>query len=121
MTTRRDNPDGSLWRVAVEGFNRMLAYDIDKLNMNCDPDSKLSRPARVRFWKEVADVYEIFLVGYCGRALSSHSLPDMALEPDESLEMTILKILGDRILKSTIDAPADVSNFYMQLLPSVVP
>lgn len=108
MTTRRDNPDGSLWRVAVEGFNRMLAYDIDKLNMNCDPDSKLSRPARVRFWKEVADVYEIFLVGYCGRALSSHSLPDMALEPDESLEMTILKILGDRILKSTIDAPADI-------------
>ncbi|KAM7273445.1 hypothetical protein ACFE04_028109 [Oxalis oulophora] len=104
MTTRRDNPDGGLWRSAVEGFNRIVLDDIN----NCGPDSKISKPARMRVWKEIADIYEIFLVGYCGRALPPNSLSPTALKADEFLEMTILNILGDKILKSRIDAPSDI-------------
>lgn len=109
MTTRRDNPDSSLWRVAVQGFNRILVDDVEKLCVNDKEYSKISRPARLRFWKEVADVYEIFLLGYCGRALSSNSLSNVVLSSDESLEMAILDVLGDKILNSPIDAPNDVS------------
>uniref|UniRef100_A0A5B7BVG9 Protein MON2 homolog n=1 Tax=Davidia involucrata TaxID=16924 RepID=A0A5B7BVG9_DAVIN len=105
MTTRRDSPDNALWRLAVEGFNRILVDEVSTLTINCGPDPSISRPARIRIWKEVADVYEIFLIGYCGRALPSNSLSDVALKADESLEMNILDILGDKILKSQIDAP----------------
>ncbi|KAI9098922.1 hypothetical protein K1719_024689 [Acacia pycnantha] len=82
MTTRRDNPDSALW--------------------------SFSKPARTRIWKEIADVYEIFLVGYCGRALPSNSLSALVLEADESLEMSMLKVLGDTVLKLPIDAPTDI-------------
>jgi len=108
MTTRRDNPDGSLWRVAVEGFNRIIVDDVSGFTLNCGTDSKISKTASMRIWKEVADVYEIFLVGYCGRAIPSNSLSSEALRADEALEMTILNILGDKILKSPIDAPSEV-------------
>ncbi|KAJ6384364.1 hypothetical protein OIU78_027638 [Salix suchowensis] len=80
MTTRRDSPD----------------------------DLKISKTASMRIWKEVADVYEIFLVGYCGRAIPSNSLSSEALKADEALEMTVLNILGDKILKSPIDAPSEI-------------
>uniref|UniRef100_A0A6M2EVZ0 Protein MON2 homolog n=1 Tax=Populus davidiana TaxID=266767 RepID=A0A6M2EVZ0_9ROSI len=108
MTTRRDNPDGSLWRVAVEGFNRIIVDDVSRITLNCGTDSKISKTASMRIWKEVADVYEIFLVGYCGRAIPSNSLSSEALRADEALEMTILNILGDKILKSPIDAPSEI-------------
>lgn len=110
MTTRRDNPDGSLWRSAVEGFNRIFGDDISKVAVDYGPDSKNSKPARMRVWKEVADVYEIFLVGYCGRALPPNSLSAATLKDDEFLEMTIVNIMGEGILKSPIDAPIEVSN-----------
>lgn len=106
--TRRDNPDGALWRLAVAGFNRILVDDVSRLTINGGPISSISKPARTRIWKEVADVYEIFFVGYCGRALPSNSLSPVAQKDDELLEMTILNILGDNILKSPIDAPLDV-------------
>lgn len=108
MTTRRDNPDGSLWRLAVEGFNRILVDDASNSTINARSDSGASMPARARIWKEVADVYEVFLVGYCGRALPSDSFSTVDVKTDESLEMTILQILGNKILKSPIDAPIDV-------------
>ncbi|TYH46050.1 hypothetical protein ES332_D11G308900v1 [Gossypium tomentosum] len=108
MTTRRDNPDDSLWRLAVKGFNRMLVGDISETTVDSGPDSKFSKPARLRIWKKVADVYEIFLVGYCGRALPSNSLSPATLKDDESLEMTIVDILGEQILKSPIDAPIEI-------------
>ncbi|GAB2287397.1 hypothetical protein Dimus_021775 [Dionaea muscipula] len=108
MTTRRDNPDGALWRKAVEGFNRLLVHDISRLSMKQEPEQSISRPITVRIWKEVADVYEIFLVGYCGRALPSNILSAATLKADESLEMTMLNILGDKILKLQIDAPIDI-------------
>lgn len=108
MTTRRDNPDGSLWRSAVEGFNLVLADDFCKFSGNFGSDSRISRPIRTRVWKEIADVYEIFLVGYCGRAIPSNSLSAAAHKADEALEMTILDVLVDKILKSPTDAPVDV-------------
>lgn len=108
MTSRRDTPDAGLWRTAVEGFNRIVFDDASRLKMNSGPDASISRQARVRFWKEVADVYEVFLVGCCGRALPTDNLPAAAVKADESLEMTVLNILGDNILKSPIDASADI-------------
>ncbi|KAJ6757310.1 NUMOD3 MOTIF FAMILY PROTEIN EXPRESSED [Salix koriyanagi] len=107
MTTRRDSPDGSLWRVATEGFNRIIV-DVSGFTLNCGTDLKISKTASMRIWKEVADVYEIFLVGYCGRAIPSNSLSSEALKADEALEMTVLNILGDKILKSPIDAPSEI-------------
>uniref|UniRef100_I1LBH5 Protein MON2 homolog n=1 Tax=Glycine max TaxID=3847 RepID=I1LBH5_SOYBN len=108
MTTRRDNPDNALWRLAVEAFNRVLVHYVTKLT-NGGPDSTISKPVRTRIWKEIADVYEIFLIGYCGRALPSNSISAVVLEADESLEMSILNILGDTILKLPVDTPSDVS------------
>ncbi|GMI84989.1 hypothetical protein like AT5G27970 [Hibiscus trionum] len=108
MTRRRDDPDSSLWRLAVEGFNRILVGGVSKLALECGLDSKISKPARLRMWKEIADVYEIFLVGYCGRALPSNSLSAVSLKDDESLEMTIVNILSEEILKSPIDAPTEI-------------
>lgn len=110
MTTRRDNPDGALWRAAVEGFNSILLDDVSKL-VSCRPELVTHRTARIRMWKEVADVYEIFLVGYCGRALASESLSVSSLKADELIEMNILDILGDKILKSEMDAPNNVILF----------
>ncbi|XP_055807466.1 uncharacterized protein LOC129876149 isoform X2 [Solanum dulcamara] len=104
MITRRDNPDGSLWRLAVEGFSCILLDDMSKLTENAgQPALTITRPARMCIWKEVADIFEIFLIGYCGRALSV-----MVDSADESLEKNLLDILGDKILKSQIDAPLEI-------------
>lgn len=109
MITRRENPDGGLWGLAVKSFNQLLVDDISKLAIRSGPDlSSTNKPARIRLWKEVADVYEIFLVGYCGRALPSNSLAAISKEDDESLEMELLDVLGDKILMSEIDAPSDI-------------
>lgn len=120
MTTRRDYPDGSLWRLAVEGFNRILIDDFCKCApTSTEPDMMTGRPSRMRIWKEVADVYEIFLVGYCGRAIASNSLSATRLEADEALEMTFLHVLGDKVLKSPIDAPVDVISFPISALAHI--
>lgn len=108
MTTRRDNPEGPLWRLALEGFNRVLLNDISIITANAAADVAAFRPARLRFWKEVADIYEIFLVGHCGRALPSSALSEATLKSDESLEMNMLDVLGDKVLQSKIDAPVDI-------------
>ncbi|GER36682.1 ARM repeat superfamily protein [Striga asiatica] len=104
MTTRRDDPDGTLWRIAVEGFHRLLITDVKKLKPESCIDNSITRQQRVHVWKEVADVYELFLVGHCGRALPSNKVSEI----DESLEMNILDILGDNILGSDTDIPLDI-------------
>ncbi|XXG73744.1 hypothetical protein AAC387_Pa07g2600 [Persea americana] len=104
MSTRRDTPDGSLWRLAVEAFNHLLVGEVSRGNT----DHQIDQSARVRLWKEVADVYEIFLVGSCGRALPSDDLFSTALKADESLELTVLNVLSDTILKAQSDAPIDI-------------
>ncbi|XP_075500953.1 uncharacterized protein LOC142539404 isoform X2 [Primulina tabacum] len=108
MTTRRDDPDGALWRLAVEGFHLILIDDVNKLTPVFLNDLSVSRSSRIHVWKEVADVYELFLVGHCGRALPSNALSSTTLKADESLEMNILDILGDKILRSLAGVPLDI-------------
>lgn len=120
MTTRREYPDGALWRLAVEGFNRIVLDDASKLAMNSTPESSVNKSTRIRFWKEVADVYDIFLVGYCGRALPSNNLATSMHEDDEALEMTVLNVLGDKILDFPIDASTDVSFLVSQCNRQIV-
>ena len=103
MATRRDNPKGALWKLAVDGFNQIIMDD--RVRMDYRKDSNMFKLSRSRLWKEVADVYEIFLVGSCGRALSSDAF---SAEADELIEMTVLSVLGDSILKGQIDAPVEV-------------
>lgn len=113
MATRRDLPEGSLWRTSVEVFNRMLIEDITSLQSDSDclrtqVDLHGSGLGRPRFWKEVADAYETFLVGCCGRVFPSELVPSVTLKADESIEATVLDILCNRLLKSCIDAPTEV-------------
>ncbi|KAI3445282.1 hypothetical protein Pfo_001947 [Paulownia fortunei] len=108
MTTRRDDPDGTLWRLAIEGFHRILIDYVRKLNPAFGTDLTIARSSRIHVWKEVADVYELFLVGHCGRALPSTALSAAARQSNESLEMNILDILGDKILRSDTDVPLDI-------------
>ncbi|CAA6667168.1 unnamed protein product [Spirodela intermedia] len=107
MATRRDNPNGMLWRLAAEGFNNILVDDVTRSDMDEIKQTK-NRSTRNRLWKEVADVYDRFLVGSCGRAISSDVLSAEILSADESLEMTILNVLGDKILKAELDAPPEI-------------
>ncbi|KAF3786151.1 MON2-like protein [Nymphaea thermarum] len=108
MITRRDHPDGTIWRQAVEGMNRVITDDVDTLQDDQKSDPEMSRPTRTRFWKEVADVYELFLVGSCGRAFPSGVCSSTALIADEKLEMAVLDVLSDKILKSNVDAPPEI-------------
>ncbi|XP_011078738.1 protein MON2 homolog isoform X3 [Sesamum indicum] len=108
MTTRRDDPDGTLWKQAVDGFHRILIDDVRKLKPTPGTDLTITRSSRIHVWKEVADVYELFLVGHCGRALPSNTLSATAQQTDESLEMNILEVLGDKILRSESDIPPDI-------------
>lgn len=113
MATRRDLPDGSLWRTAVEAFNHILVDDITSLQSNSQSfgskvDLPSSGPGRSRFWKEVADTYETFLLGSCGRAFPSEILSPAILKADESLEANVLEVLCNRVLNSSIDAPVEV-------------
>ncbi|MQM19579.1 hypothetical protein Taro_052586, partial [Colocasia esculenta] len=107
MATRRDNPTSTLWRLAVEGFNSILVDDVTRLGVEHRTPQTVHRFTRTRLWKEVADVYDIFLVGSCGRAISSDALSAEILHADESLEMAVLNVLGDKILKAQLDAPYD--------------
>lgn len=108
MTTRRDDPDGTLWRSAVDGFHRILIDDVRNVNPALGTDLTITKSSRTHVWKEVADVYELFLVGHCGRALPSNRLSAAAHQTDESIEMNILDILGDKILMADADLPPDV-------------
>lgn len=98
MTTRRDSTDGSIWRLAVEGFNRIFVIDVGRLSQNGETHPCIRSARSRRLWKEAADIFEYFLVGYCGRALSSNVLSSIALEADISLDMAFLTILGNQLV-----------------------
>ncbi|GJU21353.1 hypothetical protein Tco_1154695 [Tanacetum coccineum] len=81
-----------------------------------NPRSDLStyRPARIRFWKEVADVYEIFLVGYCGGPFilihwpqyhSYYLLFSVAREDPEIMQRLIITL--DRCASRTCSLPVE--------------
>lgn len=108
MNTRRDNPRGTLWRVSAECFNRVVTDEVRQENDECRSDMNSYRLSRARFWKEVADVYETFLVGSCGRVLSSDVPSADSVTADEGLEMTVLMVLGDSVLKQQREAPVEV-------------
>ena len=108
MNTRRDNPRGTLWRVSAECFNRVVTDEVRQENAECRSDVNSYKLSRARFWKEVADVYETFLVGSCGRVLSSDVPSADSATADESLEMTVLTVFGDSVLKLQKEAPVEV-------------
>ncbi|WVZ68645.1 hypothetical protein U9M48_017561, partial [Paspalum notatum var. saurae] len=108
MNTRRDNPRGTLWRISAECFNRVVTEEVKQDNANCKSDVNSYRLSRARFWKEIADVYETFLVGSCGRVLSSDVPSVDSITADETLEMSVLTVFGDDILKLQKDAPVEV-------------
>ncbi|EMS56673.1 Protein MON2-like protein [Triticum urartu] len=108
MNTRRDNPRGTLWRVSAECFNHVVTDEVRQENAECGSDMNSYRLSRARFWKEVADVYETFLVGSCGRVLSSDVPSADSATADESLEMTVLAVFGDSVLKLQKEAPVEV-------------
>ncbi|KAJ3696126.1 hypothetical protein LUZ60_001503 [Juncus effusus] len=107
MNTRRDNPTGSLWRISLDCFNKLASDDFRTAsffanNNNNKMDMNTYKLTRARVWKEISEVYDIFLVGSCGRALTSD-----VLKADELIEMNFLKVLGD-VLKCQIDAPFEI-------------
>ncbi|GJM92979.1 hypothetical protein PR202_ga09489 [Eleusine coracana subsp. coracana] len=109
MNTRRDNPKGTLWRISAECFNRVMTDEVKQDNANCKSDANSYGLSRARFWKEVADVYETFLVGSCGRVLSSDIPSADSITADETLEMSVLTVFGEDVLKLQKDAPVEVS------------
>ncbi|KAF8766177.1 hypothetical protein HU200_007680 [Digitaria exilis] len=108
MNTRRDNPRGTLWRISAECFNRVVTDEVRQDNADCKSDVNSYKLSRARFWKEVADVYETFLAGSCGRVLSSDVPSADSVTADETLEMSVLTVFGDDILKLQKDAPVEV-------------
>lgn len=112
MNTRRDNPTGSLWRISLDCFNKLVADDGRSPSLlDAKTETTAYRLTRARLWKKVADVYEIFLVGSCGRALTSD-----VLKADELIEMNFLKVLGEHVLKGQVDAPVEVHLLLLILL-----
>ncbi|KAL5227929.1 hypothetical protein ABZP36_016194 [Zizania latifolia] len=108
MNTRRDNPRGTLWRISAECFNRVVADEVTQDSADCRSDMSSYKLSRARFWKEVADVYETFLVGSCGRVLSSDVPSVDSMTADETLEIAVLTVFGDNVLKLQQDAPVEV-------------
>lgn len=115
MLTRRDCPHDSLWRTAVGAFNGILLQDLTAISlseqpMKADQDALQSGPGRPRFWKEVADVYETFLVGSCGRAVTvpPEDLSEDTSRVDESLEQDVLDVLCSEVLTKCQDVPLEV-------------
>nr|GEY72364.1 ribonuclease H [Tanacetum cinerariifolium] len=91
---------------AVKSFNKLLVNDVSKLKHQSGSDPSTYRHAIIR--KEVVDIYEIFLVGYCGRSFPSNPLVAVLKEDDESLKMELLDVLGDKIMMSDIDTSPNV-------------
>ncbi|KAB8083719.1 hypothetical protein EE612_006015 [Oryza sativa] len=108
MNTRRDNPKGTLWRVSAECFNRVVVDEVTHDSADCKSGMSSYKFSRARFWKEVADVYETFLVGSCGRVLSSDVPSVDSVTADETLEMAVLTVFGDNVLKLQKDAPVEL-------------
>ena len=116
MSTRRDSPKGKLWKTAVNAFISVLrnALICDTANSEYHVSQETlvaSGTIRSRFWKEVADVYDKFMVGTCGRAIPQAA--DVSVEPevldaDERVQSMVLSFLTDELLTCCQDAPREV-------------
>jgi hypothetical protein len=108
MATRRDNPKEKLWKTAVNAFISVLrkALICDTANSEhhvAQENLVASGTIRSRFWKEVADVYDKFMVGAC------------VLEADEQVENMVLCFLTDELLTCCQDAPREVRMLLIRL------
>ncbi|KAG0558241.1 hypothetical protein KC19_10G013800 [Ceratodon purpureus] len=116
MATRRDSPKEKLWKTAVNAFicvlRKALIWDAaDNEHHVAQENLVASGTIRSRFWKEVADVYDKFMVGACGRAISlpaGSTLEPEVLEADEQVENMVLCFLTDELLTCCQDAPREV-------------
>lgn len=116
MATRRDSPKEKLWKTAVNAFisvvRRALICDTaDSDHYVAQENLVASGTIRSRFWKEVADVYDKFMVGACGRAISlpaGLTIEPEVLDADEQVENMVLCFLTDELLICCQDAPREV-------------
>lgn len=116
MATRRDIPMEKLWKTAANAFISVLRgaliSDTPNIEHQVAQESLVaSGTIRSRFWKEVVDVYEKFMVGACGRAVSlpvGVTIKPEILDAEELLENRVLCFLSDELLTSCQDAPREV-------------
>ncbi|KAJ7563609.1 hypothetical protein O6H91_03G117100 [Diphasiastrum complanatum] len=116
MAMRRDSPDASIWKTAVTAFNNILEQSFaDDLASEQKLSEKRSLvndgPRRPQFWKELAESYENFLVGACGRAAtlsSDETVPSDSLKTNELLEARVLDVLCGKVFAVCQDAPHEV-------------
>lgn len=137
MITRRDAPDSDLWRVAVRCLKQVLdaalgtpesspdwniasptaeAVDSSSLEdwtaalqrrLEGDPSEALGELGRPRLWKELAQLFEDFLLGACGKPALGGIPPETA-RSDEQLEGVALDALCERLLAHCREAPDEV-------------
>jgi hypothetical protein len=135
--TRRDMPDSDLWRVAVRSFKQILdsvlgapetapdwniasppAEAIDSASienwtealqrrLDSQTPETLGELGRPRLWKELAELFEEFLLGACGKPQLGGVPADVA-KSDEQLEGVALDTLCERVLAHCREAPEEV-------------
>lgn len=121
MLLRRDTPEGQLWRTALRAQVAILETSLqpDDATSAFPPDSPgetaNESPPKARLWRELADLFEKFLLGTCGRAVAqpSSSLPTPeSLTADEELENLLLNCLCSKVLSRCLTSPPEVSPIY---------
>lgn len=123
MATRRDSPKEKLWKTSVNAFisvlRRALICDtVDSDHYFAQENLVASGTIRSRFWKEVADVYDKFMVGACGRAISlpaGVTIEPEVLDADEQVENMVLYFLTDELLTCCQDSPREVRMLLIHL------
>ncbi|CAM6084070.1 unnamed protein product [Calypogeia fissa] len=116
MATRRDSPTDLLWRAAVGNFNRVVEESLipdssDGFQYGRKDVENRGGINRPKFWKEVAEAYEKFLVGACGRAFTlpgGETVSADVIKADELLEASMLDVLSHKVLNCCQDAPREV-------------
>eukprot|EP00249_Psilotum_nudum_P022267 c28446_g1_i3 orf=509-5821(-) len=123
MSTRRDFPNNSLWRTAVGAFNQILSRNLFSVNITKQPlgqdgNELCSGSGRPRFWKDLTDVCETFLVGACGRAVTvpAEGIQQEILQADELLETNVLDVICNKLLKFCKDAPLEIIERFIDVL-----
>ncbi|KAL3691163.1 hypothetical protein R1sor_004814 [Riccia sorocarpa] len=120
MATRRDYPAEELWRTAVGSFNHVVQESLipDVPDPVRSPDGKVH--SRQKFWNHLADVYENFLIGACGRVFSNTSADGTDTQQqqaaDEVLEASVLDVLCEKSLSSCQDAPQEVIGRLVEII-----
>ncbi|GJT85888.1 hydrophobic protein RCI2B-like protein [Tanacetum coccineum] len=72
----------------VESFNQVLVNDVSNLKHQSGSDQSTYRPARIRFWKEVSNVYEIFLLHYLQQSGGAMYLFPRIQLPNKAIKAT---------------------------------